>query len=188
MRPVPVLISVAVFAAVFAPACLRLAGQEVIPAHKSNIFRLIVAMEKQILPVGQPPRVVLTIKNLTDSLIRVPGDGCRQGVRVWVQGEHGEPPTTARERQATERLLPGDARLECTVVADSRPLDPGESTTRTFLLEFLYDLQVPGKYNMYLDVPSPEGWLRTDTVTFQIVAEEPPPTKNNPCPSQPPSP
>jgi len=180
MKTVCSLIWLAVIVTVFAPVCLRLDGQEVMPAHKSNTFYLTIAMEKQMLPVGQPPRVLLTTKNLTDHLISAPGDSCGSVVRIWVQGEHGEPPTTLRERGATGRLLPGEGSLQCTLVADMPPLAPGESTTRTFLLEYFYDLQVPGKYTVYLEVPSPEGWLRTDTVTFQIVAGEPPPNKSNP--------
>ena len=180
MSPARALISIGVFAAVFVSACIRLVGQEVIPAHKSNVFYLTIAMEKKQVRVGESPMVLLTIKNLTDGLIRVPGDGCTQGAKVWVQGENGEPPTTLRERDDTGRLLPGEAGLQCTVVANMRPLDPGESTTRKFLLKYLYDLQVAGKYTVYLEVPSPEAWLRTDTETFQIVAGEPPPTKSNP--------
>lgn len=179
MKTVRSLIWLAVIVTVFAPGCQRLDGQEVIPAHKSNTFYLTITMEKQTLPVGQPPRVRLTIKNLTDHVIRVPGDGCGSDIRVWVRGEHGEPPTTLRERHDTGRLPPGEADLPCSLNANV-PLAPGESTTRTFLLEYFYDLQEPGKYAVYLEVPSPEGWLRTDSVTFQIVAGEPPPNKSNP--------
>lgn len=171
MKMVRALVRLVVIVTAFAPGCLRSDGQQVIPAHKSNTLYLTVAMEKQTLPVGQPPRVVLTIKNLTDHSIPVPGDGCGAYTRVWVQGERGEPPTTLRERHDTGRLPPGEADLPCTLNA-SEPLVPGESTTRTFMLEYLYDLRVPGKYTAYLEVPSPEGWLRTDTVTFQIVAGE----------------
>jgi hypothetical protein len=179
MKTVRSLIWVAVIVTVLGPGFLRLDGQEVIPADKSDTFRLTVAMEKQTLPIGQPPRVLLTTKNLTDHLIPAPGDRCGSVVRIWVQGEHGEPPTTLRERDATGRLLPGEGTLQCTLVADIPPLGPGESTTRTFLLEAFYDLQAPGKYNVYLEVPSPDGWLRTDTVAFQIVASELPPNKSN---------
>ncbi len=172
MKEVRSLIWLAAIAAALAPGCLCLNGQEVIPAHKSNTLYLTVAMEKEKLHVGQPPRVLLTAKNLTDHLVRVPGDGCGSYVRVWVQGEHGEPPTTLREREATGRLLPGEASLPCGSNANA-PLAPGESATRTFLLEYLYDIHEPGTYKVYLDVPSAEGSLRTDTVTFEVIAGDP---------------
>ncbi len=177
MKKVRAQISFAAIAMVFALRCLRFDGQEIIAAHKSNTFYLTIAMEKQTLPVGQFPRVVLTIKNLTHHIIEL--DGCRPGATVWVQGEHGEPPTTLEERDDTGRLLPGETSLPCTATLIF-PLWPGKSTTRTFLLEDFYDLQLPGKYTVYIEFPSPEGRLRTDTVKFQIVAGEPPPTKNNP--------
>jgi hypothetical protein len=170
---------VAISAAIVA-GCAAVHAQSNEPTYHSDTFAIRIAMEKQTLLAGQPPKVRLTTKNLTDHLIPAPGDRCGSKVRVWVQGELGEPPTTPRERDATGRRLPGDQSFECTVVADMPPLAPGESTTRTFDLEYLYDLQVPGKYTVYLEVPSPEGWLHTNTVTFQIMAGELPTNKSNP--------
>jgi hypothetical protein len=50
MKTVRSLIWVAVIVTVLGPGFLRLDGQEVIPADKSDTFRLTVAMEKQTLP------------------------------------------------------------------------------------------------------------------------------------------
>jgi hypothetical protein len=150
------------------------------PLQHSDTFAVQIAMQNRTLQVGQPPRLIKTVTNLTNHVIPVPGDGCIKDERLWVQGEHGEPPTTLRERDATGRLLPGEGSLQCSLVANMPPLAPGESTSRTFLLEFFYDFQVPGKYTAYLEVQSPEGWLRTNTVTFEIVAGDSPPARSNP--------
>jgi hypothetical protein len=152
--------------------------------NQSDTFAMRIAMEKETLQVGQPPRVRLTIWNLTDLWIAMPGDQCAgQTPRVRIQGEHGEPPTTARERVDTGRQLPGDQPLDCTLNAGYPMLSPAstpaDTATRTFLLEYLYDLREPGKYTVYIEVPCPEGWVRSNTVAFQIVAGEPPPTESS---------
>ncbi len=159
-------------------------AQSILLPNQSDTFAVRIAMEKETLPVGQSPRVQLMVWNLTDRFIAMPGDQCLgPSTRVWIQGEHGEPPTTARERQDTGRPLPGDEQLECTLVANNPPLSPAsmpfDTATRTFLLEYLYDLRTPGKYTVYIDVPCAKGWIRSNTVTFQIVSGEAPPTKSS---------
>ena len=88
-------------------------------------------------------------------------------------GEHGEPPTTYRERFATMRLLPGEAPLDCTLNM-TWSLAPGESLTKQILLKYLYDLHEPGKYSVFVEFPTGESWLRTNTVTFHLAAGEAP--------------
>lgn len=167
MKAARTLIWLAVIAGLLAPACLS--GQDVIPAHLSNTYRLRLAMRSQRVRAGEAPVAMLTMKNLTDHTIDV--GGCKTE-RVWVQGEHGEPPTTYRGRNANGRLLPGESPLQCTAVA-STPLQPDTSITFHFDLLEYYDLHEPGRYTGYLDMPSEEGWLRTDPVAFEITAEDP---------------
>jgi hypothetical protein len=171
MKAVRVLTWLAVIAAVFAPGFLRLDGQEAIPAHKSNTFRLTIAMEKERVPVGESPKALLTVKNLTDHVIQL-WSCAAPPTLVWIQGEHGEPPTTAWGRGAMGRLLPGEPELMCTLNLPF-PLAPGDTTTHGFILDAFYDLHEPGKYKVYLDFPSEEGLLRTDTVTFEVIAADP---------------
>ncbi len=81
----------------------------------------------------------------------------------------GEPPKTLWHR----RLLgePGLEPLEETVPAFPRDILPGRSADRTFLLSAFYDLGIPGKYTIYLEVREESGtWLRTNTATFEMQA------------------
>jgi hypothetical protein len=171
MKAVRSLIWLAAIAAMFAPGCLRLDGQEAIPAHKSNTLYLTIAMEKERVRAGESPKALLTLMNLTDHVIQI-GDCANPPTLVWVQGERGDPPTTAWGRGAMGRLLPGEPELPCTLNVPF-PLSPGATTTRGFILGAFYDLHEPGRYKVYLDVPSAEGLLRTDTVAFEVTAGDP---------------
>jgi hypothetical protein len=162
-------------AAVSILGCLCLAAQSVIPAHMSNTVFVTTAMEKERVQVGESPKVFVTIKNLTDHAIYV--GGC-DSVRFYVQGEKGEPPTTRIERDFTGRLNPGEAPLPCTAVVIQQ-INPGGSYTSSAELKYFYDLSLPGKYAVYVEVTSPEGWLRTDPVQFEILAKGPTPQKDS---------
>jgi hypothetical protein len=126
-------------------------------------------MEKKQVQAGESPRVSLVIENVSDENIDL--NDCFDEPRVWVQGEHGEPPTTYRERWSTSRLLPGEPELACTLNMTHR-LAPGDSITRHIILNYLYDLHQPGKYSMYVEFPSKEGWLRTDPMDFEVLAAD----------------
>jgi len=138
-------------------------GQTPNAISQSDRYYVAISMDKD--PAYDAPSVLLVIKNISDK--RISTDDCRMDVRVWVQGEHGEPPTTERERDATSRLRPGDHPLMCDLNV-SYSIDPGETLTKHIPLKFLYDLQEPGKYSVYLEFPVPEGWLRSNTTQFEI--------------------
>ena len=150
----------------------------------SDTFGIRIAIEKETPPPGQSPRVQLMMWNLTNLFVTMPGDPCAgQPTRIWIRGEHGEPPTTARERIDTERALPGDQRLMCTLNAGMPILSPAgmpfDTATHTYQLEYLYDLRASGTYTIHIDVPVKDGWLRSNTVAFQVFAAEPTPTKGS---------
>lgn len=138
----------------------------------SDTYAVSISMEKQTFTSDQDAIVTLAIKNISDKIIS--RDDCSSDPRVWIQGEHGEPPTTYRERFATQRLQPGEPELACTLNM-SWSLAPGETLTRHILLKYLYDLHAPGKYSVYVEFPTGDAWLRTNTVTFQVIAPEAPP-------------
>jgi hypothetical protein len=76
------------------------------------------------------------------------------------------------------RLLgePGLAPLTETVSAFPEKLLPGWSTDRTFLLSAFYDLRIPGKYTVYVEVRDQSGtWLRSNRAAFEMQA---PPQKH----------
>jgi hypothetical protein len=94
--------------------------------------------------------------------------------RAHVEGEKGEAPTTYVQRAITHRLRPGEAELR----ADEQflwTISPGESDIHKFKLDYLYDLSVPGKYTVYIEVMDPstlksstQKWLHTNTVQFTM--------------------
>jgi hypothetical protein len=139
--------------------------------YHSNSYAVSISMEgetftpKVKFTPSEPPSVNLVIRNISDQQIAL--NDCAIMPRVWVQGEHGEPPTTYREREATMRLLPGEAPLSCTLNM-TYSLAPGESMTKHVLLRYLYDLHETGKYSVYLEFPVPDGWLRTKAVDFFV--------------------
>ena len=145
--------------------------------NHSDTFAVSISMEKETASASQSPTVTFVIKNISDK--RIDRDDCSSNSRVWIQGEQGEPPTTYRERAPTLRLLPGEPELACTLNM-SWSLAPRESRIVHVLLSYLYDLHQPGKYSVYLEFPAPEGWLRTNIVTFHVVPEDQPEDRHQP--------
>jgi hypothetical protein len=88
-------------------------------------------------------------------------------------GEKGEPPTTLRHRQLTNRLKPSEPSI---LGGGFEPtIEPGGSFTRKYDLSQLYDLSKPGRYTVYIEVldvvPSNRGkeaWVRSPVATFEI--------------------
>ena len=148
----------------FAPVLFNSAnGQTPDAVNHSDTYAVSISMDKGM--TYPPQSVSLVLKNISDK--RINTDDCSTYPRVWVQGEHGEPPTTERERDATLRLQPGDHALACTLNM-SWSLDPGELREKHILLNYLYDLHEPGKYSVYVELPVPEGWLRSNTTQFEV--------------------
>jgi len=138
-------------------------------AKPSTTIALSIALPKEHIPEGQIPWVHLTVKNLTNEDISFPED------RVQVVGEKGEPPTTLRQRQLTNRRLPGEPSI---LGGGFEPnIGPGNSFTRKYDLSQLYDLSTPGKYTVYIEVldefnsnRGKGGWVRSPTAAFEIQA------------------
>ena len=68
---------------------------------KPATISLSIAVPNKQIPMGQKPRVHLTVTNLGSEEIAYPRD------RVYVEGPNGEPPTTYIQRAITNRLKPG---------------------------------------------------------------------------------
>jgi hypothetical protein len=129
-----------------------------------------IAMEKKQVHVGESPKVIVTIENLSDHALCA--NGCCPEDMFYVQGEKGEPPTTYVERVETQRLLPGERDMPCGP-GPGLIAYPGGTAKTTALLSYFYDLSAPGKYTVYVEIPSAEGVLRTDPVEFEILAADP---------------
>ncbi len=156
--------------AVIAVKCISLEAQTATSTIQSDSIAVSIAMERAQVQIGQSPKVLLTMKNLTDQPLQV--INC-PAMKIYVQGENGEPPTTRFERDFTNRLLPGEAPLMCNDMA-ATVIDPHGSYTRSAELKYFYDLSLPGKYTVHVEVPSAQRneivWLRTNTAQFEILA------------------
>jgi hypothetical protein len=112
---------------------------------KTATLELSIAIPIEHIPLGQKPWVHLTVKNLGNEEIAYPQE------RVYVEGPKGEPPTTLRQRQLTDRLKPGEPTLRMDDYG-ATPIAPGESFTAKYDLSALYDFKEPGKYTVYVEV------------------------------------
>jgi hypothetical protein len=135
---------------------------------QSSTLAVSVALEKEKVPAGEAPRAVLTIKNLSDHSVSMRTD--MLNYRVRVEGQAGEMPTTLYHRQVSGRMLPGERPLAGGGVVLG--IAPGDSDTRSFDLTRYYDLKVPGRYSVRIDVLDEASgeWLRTNTAQFEVEA------------------
>ncbi len=135
-------------------------------APNNDSLAVWVEMQKEQIPIGQEPRAVLTLKNMGDRAVTIH----EHMYRVHVDGKDGEAPTTLVQRSITGRLRPGEAALRGDEMAGPYTVGPDESLVRKFLLSYLYDLSVPGKYTVYGEVmdPSSHRWVRTKPATFEM--------------------
>jgi hypothetical protein len=144
---------------------VSLDAQAALQANQPSPIAVSIAMAANRVPVGQEVRAIMTMTNIGGGIAVETGDP--SNYRLHVQGPGGEPPKTLWHR----RLLgePGLEPLEMTLPAFPRDIFPGRDVERTFLLTFFYDLRVPGKYTIYMEVRDGSGaWLRTNTATFEI--------------------
>jgi hypothetical protein len=150
--------------------CARAASQT--PPPQSDSIAVNLTIEKEQVAIGQSPWAILTVKNLSNHEIPIHDWMCR----VHVEGEKGEAPTTYVQRAITHTLRHGEAELR----ADEYviwTISPGKSDVHKFKLDYLYDLGVPGKYTVYVEVVDPstqrsstQKWLRTNSVQFAMQA------------------
>jgi len=139
---------------------------------RSATISLDIAVPVKHIPKGQKPWVSLTVRNLGNEEINYPWD------RVYVEGPNGEPPTTLRQRQLTDRLRPGEPTLRMDDYGASR-IPPGDSFTMKYDLSALYDFKEPGKYTVYIQVVDSLAakaksridnnyWVPSPVATFEI--------------------
>src|SRR5690348_14145168 len=117
-----------------------------------------IVMEEDKVPVGQMPMADLTVENLTDHEIVIHNSM----YQAYVEGDKGEAPTTLEQRRLTHRLRPGEADLRGDEMV-IWTLRSGESGVRRFQLGYLYHLNSPGKYKVYIEVVDPTTRKRLRT-------------------------
>jgi len=164
----------AISIAVFAAQCMFLHAQVASsPPSQGPSIAVRLAMEKDHISLGQKPRAVVTIKNITQQKIYI--STASRIYRVYVEGKDGGPPETEWQRHRHGDFRPGDTEALVDGPIDSREIAPGGSDTQIWELTVFYDLSVQGKYTLYMEIrdepkgPSgPSVWLRTNTVQFEI--------------------
>jgi hypothetical protein len=134
---------------------------------QSASITISLAVDKDRIPLGQSPWAILTIKNLTGHELDIHDDT----VRVHVEDEKGERPTTPVQRSITGKVRAGDPFIP----GDEQwlwSIAPGASSQHKYLLSFFYDLSAPGNHTVYIDIldPMSHRWMRTNTAKFKMEA------------------
>ena len=143
-------------------------SQSATGTKRPQMVALSIFLPEKHLVAGQTPFVFLTVKNLSETAISFPQD------RVYVEGERGEAATTLRQRQLTQRRRPGEPSL---LGGGFEPnVEPRGKFTRKYDLSQLYDVSIPGKYSVYIEVfdqasGSMGHWVRSPIATFEVKAE-----------------
>ena len=161
---------------------IELDGQAAATANSSVTIAVRLTAEKTRIPAGQKVLVDLAIKNLGDLKICILN--ASYNFRVHVEGKDGEPPMTEWNRHQHGDFRPGDGPslvdgpVVCSDLAPPMEGYEGMSEVHYFDLGQYYDLSVPGRYSVYMEVrdptsPSagPEIWARTNTVQFEVEAK-----------------
>jgi hypothetical protein len=148
--------------------CDHLKAQSAKEAQHAVGIVLSIAVPKNKLPAGQSPVIIFGVENVSPSDFVIHD----YMYRLHVDGEHGEPPTTYRQRLITHKLRAGEAEMGSDEWVEWR-IFPGMSDDRRLQVSGYYDVSAPGKYSAYVEVEDPTSgkWLRTRTVKFEIVTE-----------------
>jgi hypothetical protein len=161
---------------------ISLHSQTAAPARPDPSIAVSLALQKDHIPVGESPRLLVTVKNLGEVKICLTTS---LGIyRVHVEGKDGEPPMTEWNRHQHGDWRPGDGPdlmegpVVCNEIAPPMEGYPGMSETLTFDLGMFYNLTVPGRYSVYMEIVDPASppngeviWARTNTVQFEMEAK-----------------
>jgi len=148
-----------------------LEAQTKTPASQSASISVSLSFKRMSLrdpPPDPRPWAIVTVKNIGNRNVALGTD--MRDYRVHVEGEKGEAPKTSFHRSIRGEFQPGDTDLAGGGVVDDIP--PGESDIHKFDLTKFYDLKVPGKYTVYVEVQDEltNIWVRTNTVQFTMQA------------------
>ena len=135
---------------------------------QSSLIKVSIAMKATTVPPGEYPVAILKILNVSKSNdigFTLRNENCR----AHVIGVNGEPPKTEFHRHLLGDFRPGDGPPLLENGIPKLQVPPGGSDHWGIGLSSYYDLSVPGKYSVYLEVRDDSGvWLRTNTVQFEI--------------------
>ena len=134
--------------AMYAANKIALDAQTTTPSSKSASISVSVSLQKNRIATDEKPLAILTVKNISDRDVSLRTD--MLDYRVHLEGEKGEPSKTSFHRRLRGEFQPGERDLAYGGVIDS--ISPGASEVSKFDLARFYDLKVPGKYAVYIEV------------------------------------
>ncbi len=155
---------------------VALDAQAATPAIQTPSIAITISLEKSHFHVGEKPHATVLMKNISDH--EVDFSTASDHFRVHVEGKDGAPKETEwqRHRHGDYRSGDGPELMDGPVI--SRPIVPGAADHQTYDLTKFYDLSLPGKYAVYIEIYDPSGpqdgsglWLRTNSTKFEIEAK-----------------
>ena len=163
----------AVMAACVTPLNAQAAPEKAQDKAPAASFQLRLAVDKERASIGQAPKAVMTVYNIGSEVVLEPD---ADAFRLHVEGPAGEPAKTMWYRQLLRE--PGLPSLAITLSSPLRQIFPGLWVEKGYPLEAYYDLRLPGKYSVFLEVRDPSGiWLTTNTAQFEMETPPQPPAK-----------
>jgi hypothetical protein len=159
-------------------ACpIPLEAQSAPAANQPASVSIHISLQKSSYAIGEKPKVVMSIRNISSSQICLPVD--TSFMRIHLTSKDGEPPKTEFYRRLLKDFRPGNGPVLMTGPS-CRPIASGSSDLQKVDLAAFYNLRVPGNYSVYLEIYDPAGsrdrsgrWLRTNTAKFEIQAGAP---------------
>ena len=166
-------LSVATFVAITA-SFFFLNAQPVPATKQSDPISVHIELQKNRFAVGEKPiLVVMAIKNISQHEVCFSTD--HSLYRIHVATKDNEPPKTGFHRHLRGEFRPGDGPVLMPGPVDCRPIASGALDSQKYDLAAYYDLTVPGKYSVHIEIYDPYGpddgsghWLRTNTANFEI--------------------
>jgi hypothetical protein len=161
--------------ALFATQSMAMHAQAVAPPSQGPSISISLALAKDHVPVGQTPKAVVTMRNISHQM------KCFRTAdslyRVHVEGKNGGPPETELQRKRQGEVRPGKDSSSADSFAGCLNIAPGDFAYIVYDLDVFYDLSVPGAYTVYMDILDESKdklgtgvWLRTNTAQFEMQA------------------
>jgi hypothetical protein len=163
--------TLALFLTMLAVYAARNVAQTKTPASQSPSISVSASLQMDKAAAGPRPWAVVTVKNIGKRDVSLRTD--MVDYHVHVEDENGERPKTSYHRSVRGEFQPGDKDLPCGGIVDTIP--PGKSQVAKFDLVCFYDVKVPGKYAVYIEVQDnlSHTWVRTNIVQFTMETSAP---------------
>jgi len=130
-------------------------AQAATPVIQSPSIAISISLEKDHFLMGEKPHATVHMKNISDHEVYFSTSSAL--FRVHVEGKEGAPPETEWQRHRHGDYRPGDGPQLIDGPVVSRPIAPGTSDYQTYDLTMFYDLNLPGKYVVYIEIYDPSG-------------------------------